>query len=66
MIESMNEVLEFLEEAEEAFLMIPDDMDELVRIIEDGSIVETMVSVRDLLENRLIESDITFMWEEDV
>lgn len=62
----MNEVLEFLEEAEEAFLMIPDDMDELVRIIEDGSIVETMVSVRDLLENRLIESDITFMWEEDV
>lgn len=66
MIESMNEVLEFLEEAEEAFLMIPDDMDELVRVIEDGSIVETMVSVRDLLENRLIESDITFMWEEDV
>lgn len=66
MFESVNAVLEFLEEAEEAFLMIPDDMDELVRVIEDGSIVETMVSVRDLLENRLIESDITFMWEEDV
>lgn len=66
MFGSVNAVLEFLEEAEEAFLMIPDDMDELVRVIEDGSIVETMVSVRDLLENRLIESDITFMWEEDV